>query len=434
MPQSSTHEHLALGGAVGERRAQREADHLLGRALAVVARLRAVGHTTAAPVRRADRALAGAAGALLAPRLRATTADLGPGLRAVRARPGGGELRGDDLVHDRDVRLDAEQLVGHVDRAGVRAGRRLHVELHAASPCAAGTTGRFAALLTNTRPPLGPGTAPLTRRRPRSASPSTTSRFWRGDAAVAVLAGHLHALEHPGRRGAGADRTRRAVLLVVPVRRALALEVVALHRAGEALALADAGDVDPLAGTEHVGADHLADLEAGEVVDPQLGEVALRRRVGLLEVPELGLREALGLGVAERELDGRVAVALGRLELDDAAGPGFDHRHRDDAVLVVPDLGHAELAPEDPFGRHDQSRCSFSLHANAPPGGDPGGASIGCAAWFWAGHGPACADFGWRTRSRGAHGRGPWRGPTGEPGKTTGWPAKPPSRSVVRPG
>src|SRR5204863_3803239 len=115
----------------------------------------------------------------LAPRLRPTAADLRTGLGAVRTGPGGRELRGDDLVHDRGVRLDAEELVGHVDRARARARRRLHVELHAASPpvavdCA---TGRLAAFFTNTRPPLGPGTAPLMRRMPRSASPSTTSRF-----------------------------------------------------------------------------------------------------------------------------------------------------------------------------------------------------------------------------------------------------------------
>ena len=66
------------------------------------------------------------------------------------------------------------------------------------------------------------------------------------------------------------------MLLVVAVRRALALEVVALHHAGEALALGDAGDVDPVAGGEHVGPDDLADLEGGEVVDPQLDEVLAR--------------------------------------------------------------------------------------------------------------------------------------------------------------
>ena len=142
------------------------------------------------------------------------------------------------------------------------------------------------------------------------------------------------------------------MLLVVTVARALALEVVALHRAGEALALADRGDIDALAGVEEVGAEHLADFETGEVVDAELGEVLHRRRVGLLQVTELGLREPLRLRVTEGELHRGVAVALRGLELDDATRPGFDHRHRDDAVVVVPDLGHAELAPEDALGSH----------------------------------------------------------------------------------
>ena len=150
-------EHLALGGAVGQRRAQREPDHLLGSALAVVARLRAVRHTTTTPVRRADRALAGAAGALLAPRLRATAADLGPGLRAVRAGAGGRELRGDDLVHHRGVGLDAEQVVGHVDRAG--AARRSGTSRRA-SCCATARRLRHRALgrvLHEHEPAVGAG-------------------------------------------------------------------------------------------------------------------------------------------------------------------------------------------------------------------------------------------------------------------------------------
>ena len=212
--------------------------------------------------------------------------------------------------------------------------------------------GAFTALRTNTSPPFGPGTAPFTKQQPALGVALDDLEVERGDARVAVLAGHLHALEDAGRRCARADRAGRTVLLVVPVARALTLEVVTLHRAGEALALADAGDVDTLAGLEEVGAEHLTDLEAGEVVDAQLGEVARGGRVGLLQVPELGLREPLRLRGAERQLDRGIAVALGRLELDDAAGPGLDHRHRDDAVLVVPDLGHAELAPEDPFGSH----------------------------------------------------------------------------------
>jgi hypothetical protein len=135
-----------------------------------------------------------------------------------------------------------------------------------------------------------------------------------------------------------------------------------------------------------LGAEHLAHFEAREVVDPQLGEVLHRRRVSLLQVTELGLREPLGQRRTERELDRGVAVALRSLQLDDATRPGFDHRHRDDTVLVVPDLGHAELAPEDALGRphygslrsavplSEHGAAAFLitkkslLHANAPPG------------------------------------------------------------------
>ena len=150
-------------------------------------------------------------------------------------------------------------------------------------------------------------------------------------------AGVAHAPIEPGER----------CFLWFPWTRALTLEVVALHRPGEALALADRGDVDTLAGVEEVGAEHLAHFEAREVVDAQLGEMLHRRCVGLLQVTELGLREPLRQRGTEGELDRGVAVALRGLQLDDATRPGFDHRHRDDTVLVVPDLGHAELAPED---------------------------------------------------------------------------------------
>ena len=66
------------------------------------------------------------------------------------------------------------------------------------------------------------------------------------------------------------------MLLVRAVRRAQTLEVVALHHTREALALRDTGDVDPLAGDEQVGPHDLADLEAGEIGDPQLREMTGR--------------------------------------------------------------------------------------------------------------------------------------------------------------
>ena len=75
-----------------------------------------------------------------------------------------------------------------------------------------------------------------------------------------------------------------------------------LHDAGETAALADPGHVDPLAGGEHVGGDDLSELETGEIGDPHLREVPLRRTSGGFEVTELGLVESGGLGLAERDL------------------------------------------------------------------------------------------------------------------------------------
>jgi len=58
--------------------------------------------------------------------------------------------------------------------------------------------------------------------------------------------------------------------------------------------LADAGDVDSVTGAEQVGAEHLTDLEGGQVVYPELGEVTLSGCAGLLQVTELGFDTRLG--------------------------------------------------------------------------------------------------------------------------------------------
>ena len=76
---------------------------------------------TTGELRGAGRALAGAAGALLLVGLAATAADLAAGLGGVRALAGGGLLGHDDLVDQRDVDLDVEDLGGQVDLDGLRA-------------------------------------------------------------------------------------------------------------------------------------------------------------------------------------------------------------------------------------------------------------------------------------------------------------------------
>ena len=104
----------AVARPVREGAAQGGSLHLLGGALGVVARLRAVDDATAGELRGPGRALTGAAGALLAVGLAATAADLAAGLGGVRALARGSELGHDDLVDQRDVDLDVEDLGGQV--------------------------------------------------------------------------------------------------------------------------------------------------------------------------------------------------------------------------------------------------------------------------------------------------------------------------------
>ena len=106
---------------------------------------------------------------------------------------------------------------------------------------AASSSGAFGAAISDlsslisTRPFFGPGTAPLTSSRFRSASTSWTTRPTCVHALAAHPAGHLHALEDARRRRRRADRARLADV-VRAVRHRAAREVVALDRALEALA------------------------------------------------------------------------------------------------------------------------------------------------------------------------------------------------------
>src|SRR6185503_15514416 len=68
-----------------------------------------------------------------------------------------------------------------------------------------------------------------------------------------IPARHALAFENATRIRAVADRAAVPEVLVRAVRRRKPAETVALHHAGRAATLADAGDLDALAGTEHVG-------------------------------------------------------------------------------------------------------------------------------------------------------------------------------------
>src|SRR5262249_10341827 len=147
--------------------------HLLRRALLVGPRLRTVHHAAAGELRCPDGPLPGAPGALLPVWLPAAAAHLAARLGGVRTLPGRGLLGNDHLVDQRNVDLGLEDLGGQLrSRSGV-TGRGLRLSrgprlsrAHFASLF----TGDLTALRTSTRPPAGPGTAPLMSSSPRPAS------------------------------------------------------------------------------------------------------------------------------------------------------------------------------------------------------------------------------------------------------------------------
>src|SRR5207248_1570458 len=120
-----------------------------------------------------------------------------------------------------------------------------------------------------------------------------------------------------GRCRRGADRAGLADVVRAVALRA-ALEVVALDRAGEALALRDAGDLDLVARAERVGLADVADLPLARLL-AELAQVAHRRRADrlrrrLVDVDQplvrADLEVLLGVLVLERRADHGVDVLL----------------------------------------------------------------------------------------------------------------------------
>jgi hypothetical protein len=168
-----------------------------------------------------------------------------------------------------------------------------------------------------------------------------------GDALATHAAGHARPAEGAARRRAGADGSRVAVLLLDAVSVAHAGEVVALHDTGVALAAAGARHVDEVTGAERRDGDRRAEL--GELVavgHAQLGDRARGLDARLAQVA--GERTGRPLRGAIGDLDGRVAVRLGGLDLRHRVGRRVHDGDGDDASLLVEHLGHAELGPEDP--------------------------------------------------------------------------------------
>jgi len=61
----------------------------------------------------------------------------------------------------------------------------------------------------------------------------------------------------------------------------------------------------------------------------------------------LGLAELLFFLVLKTELHGCVPVLVLRFLLHDDAGPGLDDGDRNDSAVIIEDLRHADLFPDD---------------------------------------------------------------------------------------
>src|SRR5581483_5196529 len=121
---------LAVRCLAREGGADGEAAHLLGQALAVVARFGTEGDAATAMVRRADGTLAGPAGVLLHADLAGAALDLAAGQRAGAAAALGVAPGDERLVQDRDVRLNAEDVVIHLNGPQLLTFQVFHRQLH----------------------------------------------------------------------------------------------------------------------------------------------------------------------------------------------------------------------------------------------------------------------------------------------------------------
>jgi hypothetical protein len=200
------------------------------------------------------------------------------------------------------------------------------------------------------------------------------------DALVAEVAGHLLAFEDLARILALAGGAVRTVRNRDAVCGAQAAEVPALHGAGEALADADASDINLLARDEVLGRDHRADRQQVIFRDAEFANDRLRLHLGARELTTISRGLVLRLGGASGELHGVIAIALrfprrrlglfvltrllrlqrncfasGVLELfgvhgaaaDDLAAGEIEHGDRDVRIVFTEDAHHADLARDD---------------------------------------------------------------------------------------
>src|SRR4051812_2383603 len=170
------------------------------------------------------------------------------------------------------------------------------------------------------------------------------------DLIAAHPAAHAHALHDTRGERRGADRAGSAMKHRA-VRGPAAGEVMTLHHALEALALRLTDDVDGVARLEDVHLHAVADV--GVALVRELDQRPHRRDACLLEMAARRAGDpAVGDLLHEADLDGVIAILLGRLLLYHEARTGLDDRDRDQRAVVGEHLGHPHLLANDSFDCH----------------------------------------------------------------------------------
>ena len=103
--------------------------------------------------------------------------------------------------------------------------------------------------------------------------------------------------------------------------------------------------------SEDVSADLLTDREFAHVVKAKLYELAARLNAGLFVGAHHRLGDTLFFLGADGDLERRVTVGFGVLDLHHPNRRYFQHGHGHDFV-VAPDLRHSQFFTNDGFGGH----------------------------------------------------------------------------------
>src|SRR5690348_12289041 len=127
----------------------------------------------------------------------------------------------------------------------------------------------------------------------------------------------------------------------------LALEVVSLDAALEALALARAGDGDLVALGEDVRLDFLSKFHVDRVDPELLQRLQVLGDPGLLQMAELWKGQLLFFRLTESHLNGVVAVLVRGLDLSDEYRPGLNDGNRNHLAPFREEVCHTNFCAQD---------------------------------------------------------------------------------------